>query len=133
MMTIDSLGGSAICFQERTDLPFENLSRANVKATLRANNLIRNNRQLKEAEIKINLAKGKLSASVLKFSSVRGELVGDFVVDASGKGRPTVTIKLKAPHVEVGELLTSTDGTAAVEGPLATDISLQARGNSLDG
>lgn len=112
-------------------LPFENLSQANVNATLQANNLIRNNRRLKEAEVKIDLVKGKLSASILKFSSVRGELVGDFVVDASGKGTPTVTIKLKAPHVEVGELLTSTDGTAAIEGPLATDILLKAQGNSL--
>jgi len=112
-------------------LPFEYLSRANLKVRLRANNLLWNNKRLKEAEINISLIQGKLSASLLKLSSVRGEVVGDVVVNASGKGTPRVTIKLKAPHVELGELLTLSVGTAAVEGPLATDIFLQGQGKSL--
>ena len=112
-------------------LPFEKLSRANVKATLRANNVVRNNKRLKEAEIKIDLVKSKLSAELLKLSAVRGELVGDIVIDASGKGVPTVMLKLKAPHVELGELLGSSGGTAAIEGPLATDIFLLGQGTSL--
>lgn len=112
-------------------LPFENLSRANARLTLRAKNLQRNNEILKEAEIKINLQQGKLSASLLKHSAFYGELVNDFVIDTSGKAAPTVMMKLKAAHLELSELLTVGDGTAAVEGPLAIDISLHGQGNSL--
>ncbi len=112
-------------------LPFDQLSRANVGATLRVTNLVTNNARLKQAGIRIDMAAGKLSVSVLKFSPARGELIGDFVVDASVKGAPKVRIKLKAPHIELGEIIVAKDGTPAVEGPLATDISLQAQGNSL--
>ena len=112
-------------------LPFDQLSRANVGATLRVTNLVTNNARLKQAGIRIDMAAGKLAVSVLKFSPARGELIGDFVVDASVKGAPKVRIKLKAPHIELGEIIVAKDGTPAVEGPLATDISLQAQGNSL--
>ena len=112
-------------------LPFEYLSRANVRMTLRAINLIENNKTLAEAEIKMNLQKGKLSASLLKHSAFHGGLDSDFVIDSSVKGAPTVKIKLKAPRLEVGELTVVSDGSTAIEGPLAIDISLQAQGNSL--
>ena len=112
-------------------LPFESLSRANISATLRANNLVRNNKRLKQAEIKIDLINGKLNVSLLKAASVHGELVGVFTVDTSGKGKPGVTIKFKAPHIELGELLTASGSTAAVEGPLVADIFLQGQGNSV--
>ena len=112
-------------------LPFEYLSRANVRMTLRVINLIENNKRLDEAEIKMNLQNGKLSASLLKHSAFQGELDSEFVIDASGKGAPTVKIKFKAPRLEVGELAVVSDGSAAVEGPLAIDISLHAQGNSL--
>ncbi len=112
-------------------LPFDNLSRANVRMTLRATNLLRNNETLKEAEIKINLQKGKLSASLLKHSAFHGELDNNIVIDTSGKGAPTVMIKFKAPRLELSELLTVGDGSAAVEGPLAIDISLLGQGSSL--
>lgn len=112
-------------------LPFEYLSQATIKATLRVANLVQDNARLKQAEISIDMHAEKLSVSLLKFSPARGELVGDFVVDASVKGAPKITIKFKAPHIELGETIVAQDGTAAVEGPLATDISLQAQGNSL--
>ena len=112
-------------------LPFEYLSRANVRMTLRVINLIENNKSLAEAEIKMNLQNGKLSASLLKHSAFHGGLDSDFVIDSSGKGEPTVKIKFKAPRLELGELAVISDGSAAVEGPLAIDISLQGQGNSL--
>ena len=112
-------------------LPFEYLSRANVRMTLRVINLIENNKKLDEAEIKMNLQNGKLSASLLKHSAFQGELDSEFVIDSSGKGAPTVKVKFKAPRLEVGELAVVSDGSAAVEGPLAIDISLLAQGNSL--
>lgn len=112
-------------------LPFDYLSQANVRMTLRAKNLLRKNESLKQAEIKVNLQQGKLSASLLKHSAFHGELDNDFVIDASGKAAPTVMIKFKAPHLELSELLTVGDGSAAVEGPLAIDISLRGQGNSL--
>ena len=112
-------------------LPFEYLSRANVRMTLRAINLIENNKSLAEAEIKMNLQKGKLSASLLKHSAFHGGLDSDFVIDSSGKGAPTVKIKFKSPRLEIGELAVVSDGSSAVEGPLAIDISLLGQGNSL--
>ncbi len=112
-------------------LPFEYLSQANVRMTLRVINLIENNKTLDEAEIKMNLQKGKLSASLVKHSAFHGGLDSDFVIDSSGKGVPTVKIKLKAPRLELGELAVVSGGSSAVEGPLAIDISLQGQGNSL--
>ncbi len=112
-------------------LPFEALARANIKATLRARNMVRNNMRLNQAEIKIDLAKRKLNVSLLKLASVQGTLVGHFTVDASASGAPSVVIELKAPHIELGELLASAGRSAAVEGPLAADILLQGQGNSV--
>ena len=112
-------------------LPFEYLSRANVRMTVRAINLIENNKTLAEAEIKMNLQQGKLSVSLLKHSAFHGGLDSDFVIDSSGKGAPTVKIKFKSPRLEIGELAVISDGSSAVEGPLAIDISLLGQGNSL--
>jgi uncharacterized protein involved in outer membrane biogenesis len=112
-------------------LPFESLSQANVKATLRANNLVQGSRQVKEAEIKIDLFSGKLTASLLKLASVRDELEGELVIDASSNATPGVMIKLKAPQIEIGELLAASGSSAALEGPLAADIFLQGQGNSV--
>ena len=112
-------------------LPFDALSRANIKARLRASNVEYNNRRLQEAEVGINISNGKLSASLEKLSSVKGELIGNFVVDASNKDAPAITIRLKAPDVELGELLTIDDGSSAVEGPLAVDISVEGKGRSV--
>lgn len=113
-------------------LPIEMLSRANIRATLRAINLLGpNNRRLKEAEVRVTLDKAKLTASLLKLSSVKGKLAGDFVVDAGGKAAPRLSLKLKAPRIELGELLTTADGTTAVEGPLAVDIVLEGQGRSV--
>ena len=112
-------------------LPFESLSQVNVKATLRANNLVQGGRRIKAAEIKIDLSSGKLTASLLKLASVQGELEGELVIDASSKATPGVTIKLKAPQIEIGELLAASGGSAALEGPLAADIFLQGQGNSV--
>ena len=113
-------------------LPFEVLSRANLKATLRAKNLVgRHKRRLKKAEVRVTMVGGKLSASLLEFASNKGELVADFIVDASGKGAPDITIKIEAPHVELGEIMVADDGTTAVEGPLAVDIFLEGRGRSV--
>ena len=113
-------------------LPFEMLSNYRIKAKLRATNLLgTNNRRLKEAEAKLTIVLGKMSASLLKLSSVKGELAGDFVVDASGKGAPAVYLKLKAPEIDLGELLTTEDGVTAVDGPLGVDIVLQGKGKSV--
>ena len=112
-------------------LPFETLSKANIKATLRARNLVQNNRRVKDAKIKIDLAGGKLSVALLKIASARGELDGEFAVDTSGNKTPAVMIKLKAPELDLGEILASGDVTTTIEGALATDIFLQAQGNSL--
>ena len=112
-------------------LPFGKLLRLNASMILRANNLKRSDEILKELEMKINLQQGKLSASLLKHSAFHGELDNDIVIDASGKGAPTVMIKFKAPRLELSELLTVGDGSAAVEGPLAIDISLLGQGISL--
>ena len=112
-------------------LPFDTLSQANIKATLRANNLVRNNKRLKEVEISIRLVEGKLSASLLKHSFFRDKFVADFVVDASVMGTPTTTVTIKVPHLELSELLITGGGATAVEGPLAIDVFLQARGDSV--
>jgi hypothetical protein len=40
-------------------------------------------------------------------------------------------LKLKAAHIDLGELLATSDGTTPIEGPLATDINLQGQGNSV--
>ena len=113
-------------------LPFEMLSSYRIKAKLRATNLLgTHNRRLKEAEAKVTIASGKMSASLLKLSSVKGELAGEFVVDASGKGAPAVSLKLKAPEIDLGELLKTEDGVTAVEGPLAVDIALEGKGQSV--
>ena len=111
-------------------LPFNILSQANIKATLRANNLLRNNKHLKEIEVIILLVDEKLSTSLLKHSFVREKFVADLVIDASGIGAPTSTVTIKIPHIELSELLI-TNGKVAVEGPLATDIFLQSEGDSL--
>jgi uncharacterized protein involved in outer membrane biogenesis len=112
-------------------LPFESLSQANVKATLRANNLMQGGRRIKQAEVKIDLSSGKLTASLLKLASVQGELEGELVIDAGDKAVPSVMIKLKAPQIETGELLAASGSSAALEGPLAADIFLQGQGNSV--
>jgi len=112
-------------------LPFDTLSQANIKATLRAHNLVRNNKRLKEVEISIRLLDGKLSASILKHSSVRDKFVADLVIDTIGMGPPSMTVTIKVPHLELSELLISNGGGAAVEGPLATDIFLQSEGNNV--
>jgi uncharacterized protein involved in outer membrane biogenesis len=113
-------------------LPFELLSNYSVKAKLRATNLLgTRDRRLKEAEAKLTIASGKLTASLLKLSSVKGELTSDFVVDASRKGAPAVYLKLKAPEIDLGELLRTEDGVTAIEGPLAVDIALQGNGRSV--
>lgn len=112
-------------------LPFDALSRANLSARLRAANVEYNNRRLQQAEAGINIANGKLSVSLEKLSSVKGELISHFVVDTNSKDTPAITIELKAPRVDVGELLTVDDGSSAVEGPLAVDISVQGKGHSL--
>ena len=112
-------------------LPFESLTRANVQTSLRFTNLVYNNRLLKQADININLTDGRLTASLLKLSPVQGELLGDLVVDASGSKKPTVMLRLKAAHIDLGELLATSDGTTPIEGPLATDINLQGQGNSV--
>ena len=112
-------------------LPFETLSKANIKATLRASNLVRNNRHIKDAKIKIDLVGGKLSVDLIKLASVEGELEGVFEVDASGNKTPAVMIKLKAPKLDLGEILASGDVTTSIEGPLAVDIFLQGQGGSL--
>ena len=112
-------------------LPFDTLSQANIKATLRANNLVRNNKHLKEVEISIRLLDGKLSASILKHSFIRDKFVADLVIDASGMGTPSTTVTFKVPHLELSELMITGGGAAAVEGPLAIDVFLQARGNSV--
>ena len=113
-------------------LPFELLSNYRVKAKLRATNILgTRNRRLEEAEARVTIGSGKLTASLLKLSSVKGELVGDFVVDASRKGAPAVYLKLKAPEIDLGELLRTEDGVAVVEGPLAADIALTGTGQSI--
>ena len=112
-------------------LPFDVLSRANAQATLRASNLVISNRQLKQAEININLAGGRLSASLLKLASAQGDILGDVLVDASGTADPSVMVKLRAARIDLSQLLATVDGTPPIEGPLATDIHLQGRGNSI--
>ena len=112
-------------------LPFEYLSRANVRMTLRAINLINNNKTLDKVEIKMNLQEAKLSASLLKHPAFHGELDNDFVIDVSGEGTPTMKIMFKAARLELGELAVLSDGSAAVEGPVAIDVSLQGQGNSV--
>ena len=112
-------------------LPFESLSRANLQARLRATNLLHNNRSLKYAEIKTDLKDGRLTASLLKLSPVRGELRGDLVVDASSSKIPAITVRLKAVDIELGELLATSDGKAPIEGPLTIDIDLQGQGSSI--
>jgi len=112
-------------------LPFEQLSRANISATLQANNVVRDKRRFKEVAVRIELAQGKLAASLLKMASAKGELVGEFIVDAGAGATPEVTIKLKAPHFELAELFAAEGSTAAVEGPLAADILLQGQGDSV--
>lgn len=112
-------------------LPFDTLSQANIKATLRANNLVRNNKRLKEIEISIHLLDGKLSVSLLKHSFIRDKFVADLVIDARDMRAPTSTVTIKVPHLELSELMITGGGAAAVEGPLATDIFLQSEGNSV--
>jgi len=112
-------------------LPFDTLSQANIKATLRINNLVRNNKRLKEVEASIHLIDEKLSVSILKHSFVRDKFVADLVIDASGMGSPSTTITFKVPHLELSELMITGGGATAVEGPLATDIFLQSEGNSV--
>lgn len=112
-------------------LPFEQLSRANISATLQANNVVRDKRRLKEVAVRIELAQGKLIASLLKAASAKGELVGEFIVNAGAGVTPEVTIKLKAPHFELAELFAAEGSSAKVEGPLAADILLQGQGNSM--
>ena len=112
-------------------LPFEALSRANVRASLRATNLVMNNRRMKQAEMNIKLADGRLSASLVKLASAQGDLLGDVVIDTSGRADPVVEIKLKAARIELGEILATSEGAAPIEGPLATDIHLKGRGNSV--
>ncbi|NNL06427.1 MAG: AsmA family protein, partial [Gammaproteobacteria bacterium] len=114
-------------------LPFESLSRANVQARLRATNLLYNNRRLKHADIDIKLKDGRLTTSLLKLSPVRGELLGDLVVDASGSKTPAITVKLKAADIDLGELLATADGKSPIEGPLTIDIDLQGQGSSIAG
>jgi uncharacterized protein involved in outer membrane biogenesis len=112
-------------------LPFDMLSQANINVTLRGNNLVRHNRRLKEVEGSIVLVDEKLSVSILKHSFVRDKFIADFVVDASGIGTPSTTITFKVPKLELSELLITGGGAAAVEGPLAIDVFLQASGNSV--
>ena len=113
-------------------LPFAMLSRARIKAALRANNLAwHDNRRLHEAEVQIDMAGGNVSVALLKLSSVKGEPVGYFVVDASGEGAPVVSLKLTAQHIELGEMLTTAEGTAAIDGPLAATVSLEGQGQSV--
>ena len=112
-------------------LPFGQLSRANISAMLQANNVVHNKRRLKEVAVRIELAQGKLAASLLKAASAKGELVGEFIVDAGAGATPEVTIKLKAPRFELAELFAAEGSTATVEGPLAADILLQGQGNSM--
>jgi uncharacterized protein involved in outer membrane biogenesis len=112
-------------------LPFEALSRANLSARLRADNIKYNNRRLQYAEVSINIVNGKLTATLDKLSAVEGELISNFVVDTSNKDAPAITLKLKAPKVELGELLTIEDGSSAVEGPLAVDIAVEGKGHSV--
>lgn len=112
-------------------LPFDALSRASISARLRAINVEHNNRRLKEAEVSFNITNGKFSASLDKMSSVKGDLNSNFVVDTGDKDAPVITIRLKAPKVEVGELVVVDNGSSAIEGPLAIDISLEGRGHSV--
>ena len=112
-------------------LPFDTLSQANIKATLRANNLVHNNKHLKEVETRIHLVDGKLSASILKHSFVRDKFIADLVIDTSSSGAPTSTVTIKIPHLELSELLIAGGGATAVEGPLAIDVFLQAEGDSV--
>jgi uncharacterized protein involved in outer membrane biogenesis len=112
-------------------LPFDMLSQAIIKATLRGHNLVRHNRRLKEVEFSIELVDEKLSVSMLKHSFIRDKFAADIVVDASGIGTPSTTITFKVPRLELSELLITGGGAAAVEGPLAIDVFLQGRGNSM--
>ncbi len=112
-------------------LPFDALSRANVLATLRATNLVTNNRRLEQAEVNINLTGSRLSASLLKMASVQGELLGVVVIDASDSADPSVVIKLKAARIDLGKLLAPLEGKPPIEGPLATDIHLKGQGASM--
>ena len=112
-------------------LPFDKLHLANAKITLKAKNLLKNKKRLKEAEIFLRLDEGKFTASLLKLSSVRGEIEGSLVVDVSGMGAPSMMLKLVAPQLELGELILTSGGMAVVEAPLATEIYLQSQGHNL--
>jgi len=112
-------------------LPFDLLSQANIKATLRGENLVRHNRRLKEVEVSIDLVDEMLSVSMLKHSFIRDKFVADFVVDASGMGMPSTTITIKVPKLELSELLITGGGAAAVQGPMAIDVFLHGRGSSM--
>ena len=112
-------------------LPFDSLPRAKINLTLRARNLIHNKKSLGDVGIRMKLDKEKLSASLLKHSAIHGEIDSDFVIDTSGKEAPVVTGKLKAHHLELGELMLAGGGSAAIEGALAIDLALHGQGESL--
>ena len=112
-------------------LPFDAFARIDIQATLRATNLVRHKSLLKQAGVNINLSGGKLSASLSELSSAHGELLADVEIDARNAKNAGLSVNFKAARIELGELLTTTEGEAAIEGPLAVDISLKGRGNSV--
>ena len=112
-------------------LPLDQLSLANINVTLHFKDVIRNNKRLKEALIKIKLDEGKFTATILKHSLVQGEFVAQFMIDGSNTETAAIATRLDIPKIELSEIILADTDAAAIKGPLAIDIDLHTNGNSM--
>jgi uncharacterized protein involved in outer membrane biogenesis len=112
-------------------LPLDQLSLANINVTLHFKDVIRNNKRLKEALIKIKLDEGKFTATILKHSLVQGEFVAELMIDGSDKEMAAMSTRLNVPKIELSEIIIADTDAAAVKGPLAIDIDLHSQGNTV--
>ncbi|MBT3809247.1 MAG: AsmA family protein [Rhodospirillaceae bacterium] len=111
-------------------LPLEFLRTADLDITFRPKKLVTPYGIFEDVNLRVVLEEDALNVRPLEARYAGGDLRGDFSLDARGQ-TPLVGVSLRAPNMQIGQLLKDFANLDVLEGEGAIDIALSGKGNTI--